>query len=183
MGERWNIIPKKRILPYIILGLLAQHEGMTGRQITRQFQNEIGEFWKAAHSQIYPELRQMVQDKWIEKYVKADNDKEIYYKLLPLGKQKLTRWIEEPLEDFPVSQDLFSLKLFFIQDVNHPELHRLVQEEIQLLETQLSYLKTREQLLFPDGPDYHHAYGHYLILKRAIARLNSQLTWLKTLQV
>ena len=111
-------MPKKRILPYIILGLLAQHEGMTGRQITRQFQNEIGEFWKAARSQIYPELRQMVQDKWIEKYVKADNDKEIYYKLLPLGKQKLTRWIEEPLEDLPVSQDLFSLKLFFIQDVN-----------------------------------------------------------------
>ena len=150
-------MPKKRILPYIILGLLAQHEGMTGRQITRQFQNEIGEFWKAARSQIYPELRQMVQYKWIEKYVKADNDKEIYYKLLPLGKQKLTRWIEEPLEDLPVSQDLFSLKLFFIQDVNHPELHRLVQEEIQLPETQLSYLKMREQLLFPDGPDYHHA--------------------------
>lgn len=176
-------MPKKRILPYIILGLLAQNEEMNGQQITMQFKNEIGEFWKAAHSQIYPELKQMVQDKWIEKYHKTDNDKEIYYKLLPLGMQKLKSWIEEPLTELPISQDVFSLKLFFIQDVNHPELHRLIQEEIQLLEVQIAHLKMREQILFPHGVDYHHAYGHYLILKRAISRLDSQLNWLKTLKV
>ena len=71
-------MPKKRTLPYIILGLLAQNKEMNGRQITNQFQNEIGEFWKAAHSQIYPELKKMTAEGLIVKSTKADNDKEIY---------------------------------------------------------------------------------------------------------
>ena len=50
-------MPKKRILPYIILGILDQNPGSTGKFITNQFKNEIGEFWKASHSQIYPELK------------------------------------------------------------------------------------------------------------------------------
>ena len=45
-------MPKKRILPYIILGILDQNPGSTGKFITNQFKNEIGEFWKASHSQI-----------------------------------------------------------------------------------------------------------------------------------
>ena len=49
-------MPKKRVLPYIILGILKQNPGFTGKEITYQFKNEIGEFWKASHSQVYPEL-------------------------------------------------------------------------------------------------------------------------------
>ena len=59
-------MPKKRILPYIILGILDQNPGSTGKFITNQFKNEIGEFWKASHSQIYPELKKMVEDDWIK---------------------------------------------------------------------------------------------------------------------
>ena len=176
-------MPKKRTLPYIILGLLAQHQEMNGRQITLQFQNEIGEFWKAAHSQIYPELKKMTDEGLIEKFTKSDNDKEIYYTLTQSGKEALETWIREPLKEIPVSQDLFSLKMFFIQDENDPELKRLVREEIQLLETQLAHLRQREQIIFGDKTAQNNAYGHYLILRRAIARLESQLTWLKSLRV
>ena len=60
-------MPKKRVLPYIILGILKQNPVISGKDITQQFKNEIGEFWKASHSQVYPELQKMLNDGWIEK--------------------------------------------------------------------------------------------------------------------
>ena len=71
-------MPKKRILPYIILGILDQNPGSTGKFITNQFKNEIGEFWKASHSQIYPELKKMVEDDWIKQTSDSNNEKEKY---------------------------------------------------------------------------------------------------------
>ena len=175
------IMPKKRTLPYIILGILAQKDEQTGRQITLQFQNEIGEFWKAAHSQIYPELKKMVADDWIEKQTHAGNDKEIYYRLTPKGQAELSDWITQPIDELPVSQDIFSLKLFFIQEATDPRIKTMIAEERALLKKQLAHLKEREHLLF-DGHVNQGSYGHYLILKRAIARLKSQLVWLDTVE-
>ncbi len=46
----------KRTLKYAILGLVHKEE-MSGYDITSQFKKEIGQFWSAKHSQIYPELK------------------------------------------------------------------------------------------------------------------------------
>ena len=46
---------KKNTLRYILLGLLSKKQ-MTGYELNQSFKNEIGEFWQAKHSQIYPEL-------------------------------------------------------------------------------------------------------------------------------
>ncbi|SON64502.1 transcriptional regulator of PadC (fragment) [Latilactobacillus sakei] len=47
---------QKNILQYLLLGLLNQAP-KTGYDLKRVFENEIGEFWQAKHSQIYPELK------------------------------------------------------------------------------------------------------------------------------
>ena len=44
-----------RTLKYAILGLLNR-EPMTGYDIAKEFSKDLGEFWNAKHSQIYPEL-------------------------------------------------------------------------------------------------------------------------------
>ena len=51
----------KRILKYVILGLLEQGE-KSGYDIKNCFNEEIGEFWSAKHSQIYPELRKLTEE-------------------------------------------------------------------------------------------------------------------------
>lgn len=175
-------MPKKRVLPYIILGILKQNPGFTGREITYQFTNEIGEFWKAAHSQVYPELKKMQQDDWIASQRQADNEKEIHYYLTDTGKKQLSNWIDQPLTELPVNQDLFSLKMFFINDPADPRIKELVDEELVLLEKQLAHLKKRERDVFPDAAKQQQNYGHYLILKRAMSRLEGQITWLKSLK-
>ena len=125
-------MPKKRILPYIILGILKQNPGFTGKSITYQFTNEIGEFWKAAHSQVYPELKKMQQDDWITSKHAENNEKEIHYYLTAIGEKKLENWINQPLTELPVNQDLFSLKMFFINDPHDSRIKVMVNEELAL---------------------------------------------------
>ena len=45
-------------LSYIILGLL-KHEPLTGYDLKKNFENEVGEFWQANTGQIYPTLRKL----------------------------------------------------------------------------------------------------------------------------
>lgn len=49
---------KENILQYILLGLLAKQD-LTGYDIKKLFEQEVGDFWFARHSQVYPELRKM----------------------------------------------------------------------------------------------------------------------------
>lgn len=54
-----------RILKYALLGLIEKEE-ISGYDISNQFKREIGEFWSAKHSQIYPELKRLTAEGLIE---------------------------------------------------------------------------------------------------------------------
>ncbi len=44
---------KDRILPHIILGIVATcNRRFTGKEITDFVQRDLGEFWQVAHSQV-----------------------------------------------------------------------------------------------------------------------------------
>ena len=45
-------------LQYVLLGLLAKQD-LTGYDIKKLFAQEVGDFWCARHSQVYPELRKL----------------------------------------------------------------------------------------------------------------------------
>ncbi|NRN87796.1 hypothetical protein IMAU30077_01535 [Lactobacillus helveticus] len=146
-------MPKKRILPYIIMGILKQNPNSTGKELTNQFNEEIGEFWKASRSQIYPELKKMLADDWITETQKENNEKEINYSLTKKGALQLENWIKQPITELAVSHDLFSLKLFFINDQNDPRIAELINKEKALIKTQLQHLYARKKLLFDDQKD------------------------------
>ena len=103
-------MPKERILPFIILGIIDNHPKITGREITNEFNTEIGDFWKASHSQIYPELKRMLTDNWIKVTMNPDNAKEKFYDLTSEGKEVLNHWLTQAVTKLPIHQDLFSLK-------------------------------------------------------------------------
>ncbi|MGT2666737.1 PadR family transcriptional regulator [Streptococcus rifensis] len=169
---------QQRILPYIILGMLANEDNLTGRQITELFKTEIGNFWKAAHSQVYPELKRMVKEQWVTVHNRPANAKERYYKITSLGQERLDQWISEP-NDTPQQKDLFSLKMFFIKDSRDPRIPLLIEAQIDILKEQLAGFLARKALLFNDREKIQENYGHYLILTRAIARCQGQIQWLE----
>ncbi len=175
-------MPQKRILPFVILGILEMHPGMTGRDIISQFENEIGEFWKASHSQIYPELERMTREELLTVETTPGNAKEKYYTLTVQGKNVLQDWIGQPVEEIPMQRDQFSLKLFFIRDRKDPRILTLIEERSKLLQTQLQHLKQRRQMLFSDVASINNNFGHYAILERGIDWRVSQLRWLQQLK-
>ncbi len=172
-------MPKERILPYIILGLVGQSEPMTGQEITNQFKNEIGKFWKASHSQIYPELKRMMDDDWVLQTTDPDNAKEKYYSLTESGRDALSDWLLSPVKEAPMQKDLFSLKMFFIRDAGDSRILTLLEEEEGLLAAQLDNFLERRRLLFSSQVDIEENFGHSLILDRAIDRATGQLAWIR----
>lgn len=171
-------VPAKRILPYVILGIIEEHGQLSGKDITKEFTTDIGEFWKSSHSQIYPELRRMTTDRWLAVVPNPDNDKEIHYQLTTEGRQILNQWLQTSNQALPVSKDLFSLKMFFIKDQDDPRMVVLIENQRRLVEASLAHLNERKKRLFSSPQAIRESYGHYLILERAISRQQAQLQWL-----
>lgn len=168
------IMPKKRILPYVLLGLINNKGSLSGYQISQEFKHEIGDFWHASHSQIYPELSRMKDDDWILEA--TDAGKATYYKVTETGLQVLRTWMREPLDD---NEELFSLKLYFIQDKNDPLLKELLEKELKLKQEKIDYLENRLRIVFDDQAKITNNFGHYLILTRAIEREKNHAQWVK----
>lgn len=171
---------RQRILPHIILGVIAACDSrVTGKQITDYVYREIGEFWQVAHSQVYPELKRMVREGTLEYHAVPDNDKEKHYSLTTKGRQTLEEWLAVPTEETPQQKDIFSLKMFFIRNMDDERIVGLLEGQITLLEKHLSHLTERKESLFVDENFIAENYGHYLVLERAIARNQAQIDWLK----
>ena len=154
---------RKNTLRYILLGLLSKKQ-MTGYELNQSFKNEIGEFWQAKHSQIYPELAKMEEQGIIQHQVEITGEKleKKVYELTEEGKEQLAEWIHTPTNELPVNRDEFVLKLYFVKDVNDPALVEIIQQQRDLHE---------EKRL-------HDNYGHYLILAHAINRETEYASWL-----
>lgn len=166
-------MPKKRILPYVLLGLINNKGQLSGYQISQEFKNEVGDFWHASHSQIYPELSRMKDDGWVSD---KDEDKSTFYMITEQGYRVLRDWMQEPLTD---NEELFSLKLYFIKDETDPLLVELLQQELKLKQEKLTYLQGRLQKVFSDEKIVEKNFGHHLILTKAIEREKNQIKWLK----
>lgn len=172
---------QKNILRYIILGLLAQ-EKRTGYDIKKLFEGELGDFWYANHSQIYPELKHMEQDGYIQSHsqmVGAKLEKK-YYELTAKGKETLGKWMNEPLGSIMPSRNEFTMKIYLLHDASNPLAKTLFANEIARHKTKLDYLQERWQELFEGNEKAQQGqYGHALILRRAIARERGYLKWLR----
>ncbi|HEL2738361.1 TPA: PadR family transcriptional regulator [Streptococcus suis] len=173
-------MPKQRILPHIILGIMgASGQMVTGKQITDYVQRDLGEFWQVAHSQVYPELKRMTKEELITCHAVPGNEKEKQYAMTDTGRQILDDWLSIPNEETPQQKDLFSIKMFFIRDKKDPRIPGLLECQIDLVSKHLKHLENRKKELFSTKESIQNNYGHYLILTRAIERNRAQLNWLR----
>jgi len=171
---------KKNTLKYIILGLLEKQES-TGYDIKKIFEDEIGEFWRSNHSQIYPELKKLEEQRLISFRVEIVGSKleKKYYTITDEGKAELKEWIFAPTPELLATKDEFILKLYFIDNKEAGKLVKRFEEQIVLHQEKLEHLKFRMQTVFASQKEKELNYGHYLILDHAINREEGYLLWLK----
>ena len=170
----------KRILKYVILGLLEQGE-KSGYDIKNCFNEEIGEFWSAKHSQIYPELRKLTEEGLItyRNTIIGEKLEKKIYSITDKGRKDLNNWLEKTTELPNAEKDEFILKLFFLKKSDKDILVNMFKSQIHLREEKLLFLKNRRDVLTQDPDFKEEQYGHYLILKRAINREKNYISWLK----
>lgn len=170
----------KNTLKYIILGLLESQD-MAGYDIMKLFQDEIGQFWQAKHSQIYPELQKLEENELISSHIKIVGNKlkKKFYTITDQGRRELKGWVASSTPELVAAKDEFVLKLYFIRGREDPLIQKMFAEQIALHENKLEHLKLRMKTVFalPEQKDAN--YGHFLILEYAIRREKEYVRWLK----
>lgn len=171
---------QKNVLKYIVLGLLANGD-LTGYDIKKLFEGELGDFWYSNHSQIYPELKKMEDSGLIASYENTVGQKMIktYYRIMPQGEDELSGWLSEPLNVLPPTRDEFSMKLYLLNDAKDPLVKQIFAQEIARHEEKMQYLVSRWDALFASQEEQVKHYGHALILRQAIQREEQRLQWLR----
>ncbi|MFC7395084.1 PadR family transcriptional regulator [Scopulibacillus cellulosilyticus] len=173
-----------RVLKYAILGLLDKGE-LSGYDITSQFKKEIGQFWSAKHSQIYPELKKLTDEGFIEYQTVIQGTKleKKIYSITKSGKQELDKWLNtfSPIPE--TAKDEFMLKAYFISSMSKEEANELFTDQLIKRKRKLNHLDERfnelqEKIDDPISFDSPH-FGHFLVLTKAIEREKGYIEWLE----
>lgn len=170
---------QRNILQFIILGLLQQAP-LTGYELTKAFDSDIGEFWSAQHSQIYPQLNKLEAAGNIthtEEIAGARLERK-RYSLTPAGQAALDAWLQAPTVPTTNGKDEFAVKLYFIHDASDARLRPMLQAQCDYHVAKRLHLRHQLATKFPDGGDPHD-FGHYLILTHAVQREEEYCQWLQ----
>ncbi|HBU90936.1 PadR family transcriptional regulator [Bacillus pumilus] len=173
-----------RVLKYAILGLLDQCE-LTGYDITKHFKDSLGQFWSAKHSQIYPELKRLTEEGFIEFDVRIQGKKleKKVYQITEAGQAALHQWLrtKDPIPE--TTKDEFMLKTFFISSMDKKEAADLFTHQLLERTKKVDMLKQKLHALIEEdrGAEslYSAQFGHYLVLTRAIEREKGYVRWLE----
>jgi DNA-binding PadR family transcriptional regulator len=98
---------------YVILGAL--HERSRSGYDIRRFANEAtGPFWAIAESQLYPELRRLVEQGLIEGDRRPTGARQrTVYRLTSRGEEALRDWVVQPVTPSLETRDEMLLRLLF----------------------------------------------------------------------
>lgn len=173
-----------RTLKYSILGLLMQAP-MTGYDISKAFGSELGCFWSAKHSQIYPELKRLVEEGLVQysTVIQGERLEKKLYEITDKGKEDFLQWLEQDPPLDPTPKDVFRLRSYYSQWLPEETYLELIQKQIEKRSVKLNYLAGCLEASYGDvdpltltGP----ARGDYLVLLSAVMREQTYMEWLQT---
>lgn len=118
---------------FAILGILNIAPS-TGYDIKKYCDNVLSGFWNENFGHIYPTLKKMTEDGYIEIIPGEEGDKKICYGITSKGKECLNTWLVEESTPSPVRSE-FMLKLIFSADLPNEQIRLMLekykQEHIQ----------------------------------------------------
>ncbi|HYX50515.1 MAG TPA: PadR family transcriptional regulator [Ktedonobacteraceae bacterium] len=164
---------------YALLGILSMCPG-SGYDIKKFMEQSTSNFWSESYGQIYPILKQLVEEGFaISHTEKQEGKPERYvYTLTEKGLEELRQWLTEPIEQMVERNELL-LKLFFgrqnslANNIEHVKQFQKLQE--QLLHKYLgieAYLKAN----CADNTDMCYS---LIAVRYGIHRCQALLTWCK----
>lgn len=163
----------KNVLQYTILGLLNENN-LTGYEIYKEFNEVIGEIWSAKHSQVYNELKKLVNDNEIivDNIDKSSKVEKKVYAITDIGKKNLYHWLESAV-DVENTKDPFAIRVYFFEKLKINKKKEILVNKKEEKTKNLEELKTIYATL-----NKQDDLQHILILKKAILREEAYIEWL-----
>jgi PadR family transcriptional regulator AphA len=148
---------RKSKTKYLILGLLTEGQ-LSGYEIKRIVDIRFNFFWNESYGQLYPHLKNMVQDGLIkEKQSEEPSSRgKILYSITEEGKEELTAWLKEPVEKESVRFELL-LKMYFSNQIGSDIMANHIKEFEEYHKKQLDMLEMfNKELSVIEDPNVNH---------------------------
>ena len=165
-------------LGYAILGLINK-QNITGYDLTKIFNDSVADFWSANQSQIYPELKKLVQAGLIQYEIVIQGEvlEKKLYSITEKGKEELQLWISEDEPPLPQNKDIFKLRIYFAEHLSKEQLLKKLMRRQEKCENLLKRYRTKinEYQGISVAPE---KLGDFILLKGAISHLESHISWI-----
>ncbi|SDJ45220.1 PadR family transcriptional regulator [Lentzea albidocapillata] len=115
---------------YAVLGLLSFGQELTGYDLRKWAMNLRYFYWSPAQSQIYLELRRLLQHGLVEVHLeeqKSRPDKRLY-RITDAGLKVFREWLDHAPVGPPLLKHSVALRLFFGHQTNHGRLREVLTE-------------------------------------------------------
>jgi len=171
-----------RTLKYALLGLIDRGP-ITGYDISKEFEKRImANFWHAKHSQVYPELKRLLEENLItvELIIQGEKMEKKLYTITTEGHAEFVEWLllDEPLGVTP--KDVFRLRTFFSDFMSASDYEQHLHSQLDKHNFKKASLENSLTKSFDNIPKYgSKEFGDYAVLLGAIMREDSYLAWLK----
>lgn len=119
-------------LKHAVLGLLHL-KPRSGYDLAKAMEKTTAFFWKAGHSQIYPELKRLSATGMVEveHIIQEGKPSKQVYHVTDRGKEALTRWLIEPTGETFI-RDEFMLQVFFSSLLSKQEILEKIKNQREL---------------------------------------------------
>lgn len=169
-----------RELKYALLGLMMREE-LTGYDITKKFNGALSRFWVAQHSQIYPELKRLVDEGLVEYRIIIQGEKmeKKLYTITQSGREDIMQWLNTVEPVTPVYKDPFRLRIYFGDNLKPEEMTKLINGQYKNMMESMHQMRERHAQ-YEETPEMNtEDFSEYLLIKGGEMRHAAYLDWLE----
>jgi DNA-binding PadR family transcriptional regulator len=108
-------------------------------ELHQEFKRELGRVWRVGRSQLYAQLKQLVEPGWATVQVEAQPNRpsrQVYH-LTSAGRDAFLAWLHQPIPHLRHVRLEFLARLYFFRRLSLPGLEQLVAGQKALLQTHL----------------------------------------------
>jgi PadR family transcriptional regulator AphA len=161
---------------YVLLGSLAEGP-KSGYDIRQGIEAGISHFWHESYGQIYPELRALAAEGLAECMAsEGSGRRRNVYRITEAGRAALARWLEEPVAEDPVRNELL-LRLIFGRHTRPEVLEAHVRGFRDRAARLAGALSTIEALIGGEPEDHPDMAYWVMTLRAGQAIARARLSW------
>jgi len=136
---------------YALLGQLMRGP-MHGYELHQQYEQELGQVWRAGRSQVYGLLREIEEAGQVEVRVEQQTSRPArkIYSLTPAGRQAFRHWVRQPVASTRDIRVLFLAKLYFLRQLGLDGLGELIEAQQAICRERADGIARRAAELGPD---------------------------------